>query len=243
MSENTVLVLLAGGYTSEAIPKHKLSIDGLPLFERVINAVPAKTVWIVHNKWTQDWWSKWLHEQGETTFKDKNISTFLDLQGNNGQVNNPSRWITSAFPAVSSHQKFTSVVFSAIDSYFENFNFMDSLMKKETAIVVAKSNISGRAPVQLGWRGVIKSMPDIIISKSPDKGWVFADMLKTTPKQLEHGQIPQGSMASVVMQMLRAGVNVETVKVKGVYFDCGTSEGLDKAKSLITSETKGVVVA
>ena len=244
MSQNRVLVLMAGGYPVEAVQKHLLAVNGLRLFERIIDAVPADTVWIVHNQWNQGWWNNWLHENVTTTFKDKSISTFLDQQDRNGQVNNPSLWMTSAFPALSSHRVFTEVIFSAIDSYFENFNFMDRLMEQEHAIVVAKGDMLGRPALTLDWKGKIKTPPYVCGTLNVhSEGWVFTDMMKTTVKQLsKYGQFQRGTMGDVISLMMLKGTVFKAVKAKGVYLDCGTVEGLHKAEHLKGLATKGVVV-
>jgi hypothetical protein len=240
MSEKRILVLLAGGYSAEAVQKHLLSVDGLPLFERIIDAVPADTVWIVHSKWNQGWWAKWRLDNMDTTFKDKNLGIYVDAQ----KVNNPALWITSNVPVYLTHSVITEVVFSAIDSYFKNFNFMDELMEQEHAIVVAKGDMLGRPALTLDWKGKIKTPPYVCGTLNVhSEGWVFTDMMKTTVKQLsKYGQFQRGTMADVVSLMMLKGTDFKVVKAKCPYMDCGTPERLGKAKHLLGVETKGMVV-
>ena len=245
MPNNRVLVLMAGGYPTEAVQKHLVTWDGFPLFERIIDAVSADMVWIVHNKFNQGWWNGWLHDNAETTFKDKSISTFLDVQGGKGQVNNPALWMTSAFPVLTMHRPISEVIFSAIDSYFKDFNFMDELMAQEHAIVVAKSDIYGRPAIDLGWGGKVKTPPYVCGTNiGHDEGWVYADMMKTTVKEISsRGQFSRGTMSDVVTLMMAKGTVFKAVKAKGAYIDCGTPEGLHKAESLYGVKTRGIVVA
>ncbi len=209
MSSERVLVLMAGGYTADQIQKHLLVDNiGNRLFERTIDAVPADTVWIIHNRINQGWWNKWYNENVHTTFSDKTITLFLDTKGTKGQSNNPSLWMTSGIPAMTVNTKFKEVVFGAIDSYFDNYNFMDEFISKEHSYVMA----------------------DTYIGKD-----IFTDLMKTTTKELlKNGQLRYGSMSQVLFQMIQKGTEFTTVKTKGKFFDCGTPEGLDVAKGYVT---------
>ncbi len=212
MSSERVLVLMAGGYTPDQIQKHLLvDSNGNRLFERTINAVPADTVWIVHNRINQGWWNAWYNNNVHNTFSDKTITLFLDTKGSKGQSNNPSLWMTSGIPAMTVNTKFKEVVFGAIDSYFDNYNFMDEFISKEHAYVIA----------------------DTYIGKD-----IYTDLMKTTTKELlKNGQLRYGSMSQVLFQMIQKGTVFDIIKVKGKFFDCGTPDGLEAAKGYVTVGT------
>ena len=212
MSESRVLVLMAGGYVADQIQKHRLiDSNGNRLFERAISVVPADTVWIIHNRINQGWWNKWYNDNAHTTFSDKTITLFLDTNGSKGQSNNPSLWMTSGVPALTVNTKFKEVVFGAIDSYFDDYNFMDEFISKEHAYVSA----------------------DTYIGKD-----IYTDLMKTTTKELlKNGQLRYGSMSQVLYQMIQKGTVFSIVKTKAKFFDCGTPEGLDAAKGYVTVGT------
>lgn len=205
MSNKRVLVLLAGGYSADQIQKHLLvDSNGNHLFERTISAVPADTVWIVHNRINQGWWNNWYNENVKTTFADKSLSLFLDTQNTKGLVNNPSLWMTSGVPSLTLNFEIEEVIFGAIDSYFDNYNFMDDFIEQEHAYVMAKDS---------GFTDLMKT---------------------TTKRLLENGQLPKGSMAHVVNLMTDKGTKFKVIKTKTKFFDCGTKEGLELAKGYVT---------
>ena len=211
MSENNrVLVLMAGGYPVSAIQKHLLSIDGAHLFERTIAAIPAKNVWIVHNKSTQGFWNGWYARTVPKTFPDKAISFFIDKQRDD--MPNPSLWMTSSIPSLSMNFEKDDIIFSAIDTYFKNYNFVDELLRQENAIVMAK----------------------------PKNGdWVFADLIKTTTKTLlVNGQLPKGTFNEVIAMMTKKGTNFKVLRAKGDFIDAGSQIGLNKAQSLYTVQAR-----
>lgn len=215
MSEKTVLCLMAGGYPNTAIQKHLLSVDGSYLFERIIAAVPTKNVWIVHSKNTQGFWNGWYAREVPKEFPDKAISFFLDKQNSNGEVNNPSLWMTSGVPSLLLNYQKESVIFSAIDTYFENFNFMDELLEKEHGVVDVR-NRNGK--------------------------WRFTDLFKTTTRNLlVSGQQPKGSMVDVVNRLMEKGTAFAQVKAKDDYTNINTSEDLYEAQRLYTVENKVIV--
>jgi hypothetical protein len=235
VSEKRVLVLLAGGYTEDQVQKHLLvDSNSNRLFERTISAVPADTVWIIHNRINQGWWNNWYNNNVHSTFKDKKLSLFLDTQGTKGQVNNPSLWMTSGIPSLTLNFRLEEVVFGAIDTYFDNYNFMDEFISKEHAFVVAKG--IGRTVVDLDWRGNLKNIFSFNSDLSVDNDkWVFTDMIKTTTKLLLHnGQLPRGSMADVVSKMIAKEAKFDVVKASGKFMDCGSHSVLELAKGLVS---------
>jgi len=244
MSENRVLVLMAGGYPATAVQKHLLEVEGLPLFERVINAVPAKTLWIVHNKFTQGFWTEWFYANKDTTFQDKVISHFVEGDRQGGNIG-PAIWMTSGVPSFSMNMEIDEVVFSAIDTYFENFNFMDEFMAQDHAVVVAREKgiiFNTKDVVDLNWHGKLKEWRGKVLPQ--EDSWVFADMMKTTTKTLlVNGQMQAGSMGSVASTLLRKGTDFKVVKANCDFMDCGTKEGLSKAKDLYGVKAKGMIVA
>lgn len=214
MSKNNVLCLMAGGYPPEAIPqKHLLSIDGNYLFERVIAAVPTNKVWIIYNRINQGFWNDWYFKNKDTTFADKSISFFLDNQGGTkGTVKNPANWMSNGIPSLAMNFQIDNVIYSAIDRYFENFNFMDELLSKDNSY---------------------------LIEKNQDGVYVFADLINVSIKNLlVSGLQPPGTMQDTVKLWTTRGTGFNIVKGSGVYLDCGTPDGLHKAESSYSLQTK-----
>lgn len=212
MRKSNVLVLMAGGYPPEASQKHLLSIDGSYLFERIISAVPIKRVWIVHNRINQGFWNNWYFKNKDTEFSDKEFSFFLDNQGTKGQVKNPALWMSNSIPSLALNFEVESVIYSAIDRYFENFNFMDEFLSKKNSY---------------------------LIEKNQDGEYVFADFINITTKNLlVSGLQPKGNMQDAVNKWVERGTGFEIVKGDGVYLDCGTLDGLHKAESSYSLQTK-----
>ena len=215
MSTKDVLVLMAGGYPNTAIQKHLLSVNGSYLFERIISAVPVKNVWIVHNQNTQGFWNGWYAREVPKEFSDKAISFFLDKQNTKGEVTNPSLWMTSSIPSLLMNFEKEAVIYSAIDTYFENFNFVDKLLSKDNAFVVGRASDGER---------------------------YVANMLKTTTKNLlVNGQLPKGNMFSVAEMMTKKGTKFEVVKTDGSYANINSSEDLHKAQSSYSIENKVIL--
>lgn len=213
---NNVLVLMAGGYTPEAPQKHLLNIGGAFLFERIISAVPTNKVWIIYNRINQGFWNNWYFKNKDNNFADKTISFWLDNQGGTkGTVKNPAFWMSSGVPSLALNFEIDNVVYSAIDRYFENFNFMDEFLSKQNSY---------------------------LIEKNQDGDYVFADFINITKKNLLlSGLQPPGSMQDAVNMWTKRGTTFEIVKGSGTYLDCGTPEGLDKAQSSYSVQTKVMI--
>ena len=234
---------MAGGYSDGNIQKHLLSADGNYLFERVISAVPVKNVWIVHNKNTQGFWNGWYAREALTTFADKSISFFLDKQNSQGGIKNPALWMTSGIPSLAMNYQKNAVIYSAIDTYFENFNFMDELMSKENAFVVTKEDLGNSPSVDINWRGKLNPTTVTVTGLVDGSGWAFADMVKASTKNLlVSGQLPKGDMISVVQNLRgRTHQEFDVVKYKGGFANINTPEDLSKAESLYTVQNKVIV--
>jgi len=235
---NRVLVLMAGGYPDTCVQKHLIrnKKTGNYLFEDIIMAVPADTVFIILNRVHVSFWQRWLMEvinKDTGKFKDKRISTFLDTQNGKGLVANPARWITG-LGVYTTRNRVEEVVVSAIDSYYSNFDFIDKFITRDHAIVVAKCDRWGRPVVTLDWRGDLKTAP-YVCGTNPNhtEDWVYADMMKTTTKELlAQGPLFKGTMSDVIARMMSKGTKFRVIKVNGLYIDVGSSEGLNRATSL-----------
>lgn len=232
--EGRVLVLLAGGYPEGEVPKHLLKYEDYYLFERMIAAVPADNVWIVHNHYTLGFWNQWLVTEGKATFPDKHISTFLDKQNTKGEISNPSYWMSSSAGAIALGQKIPEVIFSSIDTFYKDFNFMDKFIEEPYAFTIGETpiyeNVFLTPPiyVDLDWRGRVKEVDYRVPTH-----WFFANMVKVeTATLVGYGQMPKGNMASVVKNMMQRGTLFKAIKAGENVFDCGTGETLAKAEHL-----------
>jgi NDP-sugar pyrophosphorylase family protein len=232
---NRALALLAGGYSEKGVQKHliKNAKTGNYLFEDIIAAVPANTVYVVTNRIYLSFWQKWwvaVTNKETGRFKDKAITIFLDTQNAKGMVNNPSLWMTSGIASLCMNREIDEVVYSAIDSYYENFDFIDEFIKQTDVIVVAQSPSLTKfgTPVAVDWLGKFKEF-----DTTQPSTWIWTSMMKTTTKNLlVQGTLSKGSMSDVIKRMISKGTEFKTTKTNGAFFDVGTTEQLNSLKGI-----------
>jgi hypothetical protein len=239
MNSNIALALLAGGYSQDGVQKHlvKNLNTGNYLFEDLIEKIPAKTVYIMTSRIYLPFWQQWwvnVSNKAVGKFKDRYISIFLDKANPKGVVNNPALQMTSRVASLVMNKEIDEVVFAPIDGYYDNFDFVEDLLKETQAIVVQKGR-SG-SEVSLDRRGNISGVaPDTC----PSEGdyWGFTGIVKTTTREmLVQGTLSNGSIAAAVSRMIvgahgNSGTQFKAIKIKG-WLDVGTKDGLDGAKSL-----------
>jgi hypothetical protein len=248
-----VLVLLAGGYTKDSIPKHLLRtahdehlvVSDQYLFERMIEAIPAQNVVVVTNPAYVSWWSTWKYEFDHRK-KDiiRNVSIFSETRNIDGSQPAPVFFLTTTVPA-SSFSRFgwDEVIVSPIDVYFDFYDFVPKLMKEDEAFVVARYPESlhryvtiVRVSLRGKYSGVVQGEEDMPIEHGLiDDRWVFTGVFKTKMQTLQKiYQQPHAKLVDMI-ELVKKGYTPDFkpkfIKHETLYRDYGIKDIYDEGVS------------
>lgn len=237
-NKSLALALLAGGYSQTETQKHLIKDvkTGNYLFEDLIAAIPATTVFIMTSRVYLGFWQQWwVNVSNKTTgkFKDRNISVFLDKGNNKGVTSNPALEMTSRVASLVMNKEIEEVVFAPIDGYYDNFEFVEDLLKEPHLLTVQKGTAVG-SEVTFDRHG---SVTALTFEASTEEHWGLTGIVKTTTREmLIQGTLSHGSITDVIKRMLvgahgNSGTPFKVVKIKG-WMDVGGKAAYDGAKSL-----------
>lgn len=233
----TAYVLQAGGYSTRmGFPKNQIQLaNGNYLFEELLKNIPTDLLIIIANRSNVFWWNKWRVERSEHFNKVINILVEPHEKPQDGY--GPLQYLTTNIPAMFGSQA-SNFIISPLDSFYENYKFVSSLLKEQEAFVVAKypeEQLKHMGVVKINWKGETESFiekPQVLDNTSLLKQYyVFTGLFKTTTQTLlKLRNKDSHNLGEYVAQTLSMGIKTKAIKCNCFFRDVGNAQIYEELK-------------
>ena len=224
MPKQTMLVLLAGGYSTRlGFPKQYLRDKDGYLFEKIVANIPADIITIITNNQFHIFWFDYIKSKKF----GKQYNLFVENHSEPDKAFGPLYYLTTEILSYF-HHHVDNLVISPIDCYFDSFSFVKSLMSTTNGIVVSRCPEAhlrhvGTCIVKGSSLEAFYEKQQISKTGFFDRRWVFTGLIKTTMENLMAVSpiSEKTNLGSLIPIYTSHDKNWEVIKYKGLYRDVG----------------------